>query len=200
MNKIKNEKASRINGLKMKRKNVRNISISKINLGNSPKLAKLFDLAEPYLEKNDFGAGHTRRVLEIAKKHFQIPVEIKELVLAAIILHDVGGRSIREQYERGPRIAAELLKGLGYNEEFIEEVCRIIKRHHDRPKTPEELFKILYDSDHLVKFSKEEFEHYDSRQGFNWNTVIENLYHESSKILAIKLWKKRLTKAHNYQK
>ena len=158
-----------------------------------PRLKKLFELAKPYLEKNDFGVGHTEKVLKIAKKHFQIPPEMEELVLATIILHDIGGRTVEEQYEKGPEIAAELLRSLGYEEDFIKEVCGMIRIHHDRPEKPSEAFKILYDSDQLVKFSKEEFEHYNSQRGFNWNEVIENLYHEHSKRLTSEMWKKRLS-------
>jgi HD superfamily phosphohydrolase YqeK len=148
-----------------------------IDLEGYPRLVDLFKLVRPYLEKNDFGLGHTCRVLEIARKYFTIHSEMEELVFATTILHDIGGSSVDDQYEKGPQIASDLLKTLRYDEEFVKEVCDVIKTHHDRPTNPSELFKILYDSDQLVKFSREEFNHYNDRQNFNWNSIIESFFH-----------------------
>ncbi len=64
---------------------------------------KLFKLAKPYLEKNDFGMAHTQRVFDIARENFTVPSELRELTFASIILHDIGGSSIKDQYEKGPR-------------------------------------------------------------------------------------------------
>ena len=75
------------------------------------------------MEKNDFGAAHTKRVFRIAKENFFIEKEIEDLTFAAIILHDIGGCIIKEQYEKGPTIAAELLKKLGCPTVFIKQVC-----------------------------------------------------------------------------
>ena len=74
------------------------------------KYHELFELAKPYLEKNDFGVAHTKRVLDTAVKCFHIPKEIEKLVHASIILHDIGGSSVREQYEKGPKIATKLAR------------------------------------------------------------------------------------------
>ena len=60
---------------------------------------RLFLLAEPYLKKNDFGVLHTRRVFDIAKKNFEITSEKEDLVYCSIILHDIGGSSIKQQYD-----------------------------------------------------------------------------------------------------
>lgn len=150
---------------------------------------ELFELVKPYLKKNDFGVAHTKRVLDIAIKYFQIPKELEKLVYASIILHDIGGSSVKEQYEKGPEIATKLLKQVGYDDHTIKEVCEIIRTHHEKLENPSEAFKILYDSDQLVKFSEEEIEHYNSQQNFNWNNIIENLYYEHSKRLAIEMWK-----------
>ena len=135
-----------------------------------PRLIDLFKAAKPYLERNDFGVEHTIRVLKTAIECFKIPSEIEEFVLACIILHDIGGKSIREQYERGPQIARALLNSLGYDDEFIEDVCAVIGTHHNRLEEPSEAFKILYDSDQLVKLSDEEFKYYDSRLVSTGNT------------------------------
>ena len=141
---------------------------------------KLLLLAKPFLEKNDFGISHTERVLDIARKQFRIPKETEELIVVAITLHDIGGRTIKEQYQKGPEIATVLLRQLGYSDPFIEEVCEIIRTHHDRPNNPTEAFKVVFDADQLARFSNEEFPIYES-QGTDWNQIIERMYAEKSK-------------------
>ncbi len=152
---------------------------------------KVFGLAEPYLKKNDFGMPHTRRVFNIAKKNFIIPKEIEELVFCSIIMHDIGGNTIEKQYKNGPEIAEILLKNLEYEESFIQEVCDIIRTHHDHPDNPSLAFRILYDSDKLVMFSPEEFPHYNSKVNFNWNQIIDLIYDEYAKDIARGLLKQR---------
>ena len=144
----------------------------------------LFQLAKPHLEKNDLGAGHTRRVLAIARKNFSIPKEIENLTIASIILHDIGGASIKDQYEKGPTIAKTILNKIGCDDQFIQMVTAIVGSHHDHPDKPSKPFKILYDSDKLVMFSPEEFPIYDSRPDFDWNKIIELIYSENGKHLA----------------
>ena len=169
---------------------------SEIELLNSAeKLEKLLLLATPYLEKDDLGVSHTKRVLEIARKRLNIPVETEELAVASIILHDIGGRTIKDQYEKGPEIAAVLLKQLDYPKAFIGNVCEIIRTHHERLNNPPVAFKILYDADQLVRFSEEEFPYYEST-GTNWNAVIERMYFSESKVWAMELLReKRKTKS-----
>jgi hypothetical protein len=145
---------------------------------------KLFALAAPYLEKNDFGVAHTRRVYDIAKQNFSVKTELEELTFASIILHDIGGSTIRDQYEKGPKIATLLLRKLGFPDSFLKEACSIISTHHEHPDNPSESFQVLYDSDKLVMFSKEEFSHYNSRKDFDWNNIINLIYSEKGKRLA----------------
>lgn len=152
---------------------------------------KLFALAKPYLEKNDLGAAHTSRVLAIARKNFAIPKEIEDLTVASIILHDIGGASIKDQYEKGPAIAAEVLKQMGCDEAFIQQVTAIVGTHHDHPDQPSEPFRILYDSDKIVMFSPEEFSGYDSRPEFDWNRMVDLIYSEKGKRLAKDMLKQR---------
>jgi hypothetical protein len=152
----------------------------------------VFKLAEPYLKKNDFGMPHTRRVFDIAKQNFEIPQELGKLVFCSIIMHDIGGSSIEKQYQNGPTIATSLLQKLGYNESFAKEVCQIVRTHHDHPSNPSLAFKILYDSDKLVMFSNEEFSYYNSKPNFNWNEIIDLIYHQHARRLAKKLlWQRK---------
>jgi len=145
---------------------------------------KLFELATPYLEKNDFGVAHTKRVFCIAKENFLIKPELQELTFASIILHDIGGSSIKDQYEKGPQIAKVILEELGCPDNFISQVCRIVGTHHDHPDSPSEVFRVLYDSDKLVMFSKEEYLYYNSRRDFDWNKIVALIYSKEAKKLA----------------
>ncbi len=151
----------------------------------------VFELAKSYLKKNDFGIPHTRRVFDIAKQNFDIPIEMEELVFCSIIMHDIGGSSIEKQYKYGPEIAADILQKLSYDENFVQEVCEIVRTHHDHPDNPSLAFKILYDSDKLVMFSPEEFMHYNSKPNFDWNQILDLIYHEHARTLAKKLLQQR---------
>jgi hypothetical protein len=157
---------------------------------------RLFELAKPYLEKNDFGMAHTKRVFDIARENFAVPPELQELTFSSIVLHDIGGSSIKDQYEKGPEIAASILKQLGCDENFIQEVCRIIGAHHDHPANPSLPFRVLYDADKLVMFSPEEFSHYNSRAGFDWEKIVDLIYSGYAKRLAEELLKQRRNESY----
>ena len=143
----------------------------------------LFELAKPILGTTDLLLEHTKRVLEIAKTHFEIPDELKELVYSTIVLHDIGGMSIEDQYEKGPKIAADLLRKLEYDEAMVQEVCELIGIHHEHPEKPSEAFKIIYDSDQIVRLSPEEFQYYVSSD-FDWDKMIEMMYLDHARELA----------------
>ncbi|MCL4430507.1 MAG: HD domain-containing protein [Chloroflexi bacterium] len=145
---------------------------------------KLWRLATPILEKNDFGVSHTQRVFEIAKQNFPVKVELQELTYASIILHDIGGCTIKDQYEKGPRIATRLLKQLNCPDAFIEQVCRIIATHHDHPDNPSEAFLALYDADKLVMFTPQEYLYYNAREGFDWDKIVALIYSKKGRELA----------------
>jgi hypothetical protein len=147
---------------------------------------RLFDLATPYLQKNDFGVGHTRRVFDIAKNNFSVNPVLEELTFSSIILHDIGGSTIKEQYEKGPQIATLLLQKLNCSASFVRQVCKIISSHHDHPDHPSEVFQVLYDSDKIVMFSKEEYPYYNSQNGFDWNKIVDLIYSPNGKDLAKK--------------
>jgi hypothetical protein len=156
---------------------------------------RLFELAKPYLEKNDFGMAHTKRVFDIARENFVVPSELEELTSYSIILHDIGGGSIKNQYEKGPGIAAALLKQMGCDEVFIQQVCEIVGTHHDHPDNPSLPFRILYDSDKLVMFSPEEFPYYNSQAGFDWEKIVDLIYSEHMRRLTKETLKQRRNKA-----
>jgi hypothetical protein len=161
---------------------------------------KLFALAKPYLEKNDLGSAHTNRVLDIARKSFPIPKELEDLTVSAIILHDIGGSSIKEQYEKGPGIAMSVLRQMGCDEDFIGQVCQIVGTHHDHPDNPPTAFRVLFDADKIVMFSPEEFPIYDARPKFDWNKIIALIYTEQGKTIAKTMLQQRRRKKQRISK
>ncbi len=156
---------------------------------------KLFELARPYLEKNDFGVAHTLRVFELAKQNFLVKTELQELTYTAIIFHDIGGCTIKDQYEKGPKIAAEILKKLNYPDNIINQVCEIICTHHEHPEKPSEPFKALYDADRLVMFSPEEYPYYNVQEGFDWDKIVSLIYTAKGQDLAKKALAQRRKQA-----
>jgi hypothetical protein len=158
------------------------------------KYKQLLELAKPNLEENDLGVNHTLRVLEIVKNNYtkyNLDETWKDVVFSLIVLHDIGGSEIKDQYEKGPIIAKKLLEKLNYHNFDIKLICGFIERHHERLNDPHDMFKILFDSDQLVKFSKEEFNNYNSRKDFNWQNIMDSLYHPDSKDTAKNLLEQR---------
>jgi len=58
----------------------------------------VFGLAEPYLKRNDFGMPHTEESLTLPNKTLLSPKELEELVFCSILMHDIGGSTIKKQY------------------------------------------------------------------------------------------------------
>ena len=154
-------------------------------------IKRLFKIATPILEKNNFGVSHTKRVFDIAKRNFKVKPDFEDLTYAAIILHDIGGCTIEDQYQKGPSIAVALLKQLDCTDLFIEQVCSIIRTHHDHHDTPSIPFRTLYDADKLVMFSPEEYPIYNSREGFDWDKIVDLIYTQKGRDLACRALKKR---------
>ena len=152
---------------------------------------KLLELARHHLENNDLGVEHTLRVLNTAKKNYSrydLDESWKDTVLSLIILHDIGGSTIKEQYENGPKIAQKLLKKLNYPTFDIKLICKMISKHHEKLSSPHDAFKILFDSDRLVMFSEEEFKHYETT---DWQKIINDFYDNDVKNHAIKTLEER---------
>ena len=158
---------------------------------NKLDLDQLWQFATPYLEKNDFGVSHTQRVFALAEKNFPVKAELHDLTFASIILHDIGGCTIKDQYEKGPAIATNLLKKMSCSDDFVAQVCQIIATHHEHPDAPAESFRALYDADKLVMFSPEEYPYYNARAGFDWEKIVSLIYTEKGRVLAKKMLAQR---------
>lgn len=136
---------------------------------------KLFALAEPYLNvrHNDV---HTRISYDFARRLLAQLGGKPEIVLPAIILHDVGWSAVptkkhaqafgpkgfdeklRRIHEvEGAKIAGQILDSVPLDREDCREICRIIESHDsgENPLTLEE--KLVKDADKLWRFTIEGF-------------------------------------------
>jgi HD superfamily phosphohydrolase YqeK len=114
--------------------------------------------------KQDFKRiGHAGRVARYAEEIGKEEGGDMSIILTVAYLHDIGikdalikhGSSDAEhQEEEGPRVAREILKGLGARDELIDEVCDIIGHHH-HPRPDETInFKVLYDADLIANLEE----------------------------------------------
>jgi hypothetical protein len=127
--------------------------------------------------KTEFGADQTRishalEVLERAEEIMQAEGGEPRVVVAAALLHDIGiqeaerkhGRGTPEYQEaEGPPIAKRILEKLGFDEQVIGEVCRIVGSHHTGGATDSIEFRIIWDADHIVNLLQEA-EQWDAAQ------------------------------------
>lgn len=97
---------------------------------------------------------HTKRVFAYAKTLGNAEKANMDIVLPAVLLHDVGmtvDASFVGHVVKSKLLARGILKDIGYNETDIEFIVKVIGSHHPVPgimlDTLEE--KILYDADNM---------------------------------------------------
>ena len=135
--------------------------------------AELFNMAEPYLKvrQNDI---HTRISFNFAQQLLKQLGGKPEIILPAIILHDVGWSAVPEEKHllafgpetfdedlrriheiEGAKIASKILEKVLLEKRDRQEICRIIECHDsgENPLTLEE--KIVKDADKLWRFTME---------------------------------------------
>lgn len=99
---------------------------------------------------------HVRRVEKIAETLTEKEDADEKVVKASVLLHDIGRKKedegeIENHAEWGTEKAEEILEGLGYEKEFIEEVQHCIRSHrYSKDPEPESReAKVLSDADNL---------------------------------------------------
>lgn len=132
----------------------------------------IFEKAASYLDTR-YNDVHTQIAVEFACRllsHY--PDADREVVIPAIILHDVGWKTVPEDKQmesfgpymrdeetrrrheiEGARIAKEILESLNYDSEKIEEILNIIDGHDSRSEAISLNDKLVKDSDKLWRFS-----------------------------------------------
>jgi hypothetical protein len=136
------------------------------------KYKEIFERAEPYLDtrENDI---HTRIAYELARRLLAFyPDADEDIVLPAIILHDVGWKMVPEDKQvgafgpymkdeetrrlhevEGARIAKEILESLNFDPVKIREIQSIIDGHDSRREAISLNDKLVKDADKLWRFS-----------------------------------------------
>jgi HD superfamily phosphodiesterase len=137
--------------------------------------AKIWELAKPHLDtrKNDI---HTELATQYAFRLLKGEGGDEEIVVPAIILHDVGWKSVPEELHlkafgpkatmpeinrvhevEGVKIAKEILERVRYDQDKIEEILEIIDGHDSRRKPISLNDMLVKEADKLWRYSREAF-------------------------------------------
>jgi len=136
----------------------------------------IYALAKPYLDTRDNDL-HTRIAFGFAKRLLGTEGGNEAVVLPAILLHDVGWKSLPEELHlkafgpgdsdrtinrvhevEGAKTARYILEKVSYDALLIDEIVSIIEQHDSRLKPLSINDAIVKDSDKLWRFSKEALE------------------------------------------
>jgi HD superfamily phosphodiesterase len=133
---------------------------------------KIFERAKSYLRTRN-NLVHTKISLRYALRLLDEEKGDEEVVIPAILLHDVGWKVIPEDLQitafgpnlsnseltkvhevEGTKIAKEILETLHYLPGKVKEICRIIRGHDTRQRPISRNDRIVKDSDKLWRYSK----------------------------------------------
>ncbi len=138
----------------------------------------IWELAFPYQDKRD-DKGHAEVTLKYAKELVKIENGDEDVVIPAIILHDVGWsqlpkeralsifkkdtkeeerKSIVQEHQReSVRVAREILKKVNYPDNLTEEILEIVSQHDTREGFISKNEGLVRDADKLWRTSTEGF-------------------------------------------
>ena len=154
---------------------------------------KLRELAAPYLDTrhNDV---HTDSSVEFAYKLLEMEGGDEDIVIPAVILHDVGWKMVSEDMQlkafgpnaiypdlnrvhevEGAKIAEEILRAAGYEDGRIPEIVEIIEGHDSRLEPLSLNDKIVKDSDKLYRYTNDAFHTNMKRFGHSADKYLERL-------------------------
>jgi len=133
---------------------------------------KIFEKAKPFLRTRK-NLIHTRIALHYALKLLQSEKGDEDVVIPAVLLHDVGWKTIpanlhltafgpnpsnpklaRVHEVEGAKIAEGILKHFQYPSKKIKEICRIIRGHDTRKRPISRNDRIVKDADKLWRYSR----------------------------------------------
>ena len=141
-----------------------------------PIFEKIWNLAKPFLNtrRNDI---HTEISIEMAFKLMDREGGDEDIVLPAIILHDVGWIKVPENLQlkafgpkavdpelnrmheiEGVRIAAAILQKVNYEQTKVDQILEIIDGHDSRTESLSLNDRIVKDADKLWRYTKSGFE------------------------------------------
>jgi HD superfamily phosphodiesterase len=133
---------------------------------------RIYDIAKPYLDtrKNDIHVSISYKFARQLLKYY--PEADEDIVLPAVILHDVGWKIVPEEKQsgafgpnakdietrrlheiEGAKIAEKILHSLNYNEAKIAEITAIIDGHDTRKEALSLNDVLVRDADKLWRFT-----------------------------------------------
>ncbi|ADL50310.1 HD domain-containing protein [Clostridium cellulovorans] len=89
----------------------------------------------------------------------------QEILEVASVVHDIGIKNSEIKYNssagnyqqiEGPPVAEEMLKKLGYEDNFIKRVCFLIAHHHTYTDIDNYDYQILVEADFLVNIDEDQ--------------------------------------------
>jgi len=137
---------------------------------------KIYELARPFLNtrKNDV---HIEISLDYALKLLEAESGDPDVVIPAVILHDLGWWSVPEEMQlkafgpkatnlelnrlhetEGVKMAGDILVKVGYDKDKTDEILAIIDGHDSRLEAITQNDQIVKDADKLFRFSPRGFE------------------------------------------
>lgn len=137
-----------------------------------PIYQNIYEQAKPFLRirKNLI---HTRIAFQYALKLLKIEKGEEEIIIPAILLHDVGWSVIPENLHltafgpnpsnpelarvhevEGAKIAKHILEAVHYPPKKVKEICRIIRGHDSRKRPISFNDRIVKDADKLWRYSQ----------------------------------------------
>lgn len=142
---------------------------------------RIRELAEPFLRTRDNDL-HTTIAMELALDLIKHEGGDGDVVIPAIILHDVGWICVPEEEQvkaygpmanapeitrlhekEGVKIAKDILEKVGYDEQKIHEIIQIIDGHDSRSEALSLNDQLVKDADKLTRYDKMMLDAWDSR-------------------------------------
>ena len=135
---------------------------------------KMWELAKPYLDTRE-NDTHTQVSLEFAQQLLKKEGGDEDIVIPAIILHDVGWKKVPEELHlkafgpkadpeltrihevEGAKIAREIFEQLHYDQNKTQEILRIIEAHDTRTEAISLNDRLVKDADALYRVTREAF-------------------------------------------
>jgi HD superfamily phosphodiesterase len=139
---------------------------------------KIWELALPYQDKRD-DKGHAKITTDYALKLLETEEGNDEIVVPAIILHDIGWSQLNKEQRMtifdhaatrdqkldvrykhqntGVELAKKILNQLDYSDDLINEITEIISQHDTRDGFISQNEGLVRDADKLWRFSKTGF-------------------------------------------
>ncbi|HVP81270.1 MAG TPA: HD domain-containing protein [Thermodesulfobacteriota bacterium] len=133
---------------------------------------KMFERAKPFLRTRK-NLIHTKIALRYAVRLLKEVKGDEEVVIPAVLLHDVGWSAVPEHLQlnafgpnrsnpqaarvhevEGAKTAKKILEKLRYPSEKVNEICQIIRGHDSRKRPISRSDRIVKDADKLFRYSR----------------------------------------------